>query len=56
LIRKSLNNPAAISVYVGLAEDRIRLIAIDSEQGIFRENGLGCLPYGRPLISPDGMD
>jgi hypothetical protein len=56
LIRKSLNNPAAISAYVGLAEDRIRVIAINTEQGIFRETRLGCLPYGPPLISPDGMD
>jgi hypothetical protein len=33
LIRKSLNNPAAISGYVGIAEDSIRLIAVQSGDG-----------------------
>jgi hypothetical protein len=33
LIRKSLNNPTALSAYVGLAEDRIRVIAIQSGDG-----------------------
>jgi hypothetical protein len=33
LIRKSLHNPAAVSTYVGLAEDRMRTIAFRCELG-----------------------
>jgi hypothetical protein len=56
LIRKSLNNPAAISAYVGLAEDRIRIIAIQSGPLAPPEGKLGCLSWGASGCSPDGMD
>jgi hypothetical protein len=50
LIRKSLNNPAAISAYVGLAEDRIRVIASTPGRAAPPKGKLGRLPYGPPLI------
>jgi hypothetical protein len=56
LIRKSHKNPAAVSAYVGLAEDRTRAIAIQYGQDSSPETKLGHVPYGPPLISPDGMN
>jgi hypothetical protein len=41
LIRKSLHNPAAVSTYVGLAQDRMREIAFRCELGSLPETMLG---------------
>jgi hypothetical protein len=49
LIRESLNNPAAISAYVGLAKDRIRIIAIQSGAAS-TAGGEAGLPFPGPPV------
>jgi hypothetical protein len=44
LIRKSLHNPAAVSTYVGLAQDRLRAIAFRYELGSLPETMLATPP------------
>jgi hypothetical protein len=44
LIRKSLHDPRAVSMYVGLAEDRMKAIAIRYAQGALPESMLAPSP------------
>jgi hypothetical protein len=44
LVRKSLHDPAAVSTYVGLAEGRMKAIAIRYGQGTSSESMLPAGP------------
>jgi hypothetical protein len=51
LIGKSPDNPAAVSIYVGLAEDRMRVIAARYGPNSSPERVLATCPASLPLMS-----
>ena len=51
LIGKSPDNPAAVSIYVGLAEDRMRVIAARYGPDSSPERALATCPASLPLMS-----
>jgi hypothetical protein len=51
LIGKSPDNPAAVSIYVGLAEDRMRVIAARYGPDSSPERLLATCPASPPLMS-----
>jgi hypothetical protein len=51
LIRRSTDNPAAVSIYVGLAEDRMRVIAARYRPHSSAERVLATCPASLPIMS-----